>query len=84
LKILILSILTIGISGCAAHPEVAAYCVPVRPNLLAVSEEQARTADPELIMIVERNQLTLKNHIKLLEDLALAYNAQLGVTCEDE
>jgi len=83
LKILILSILTIGISGCAAHPEVAAFCVPDRPTLIPVSVDLVASAEEELIHIVSRNQLTLKNHIKLLEDLAEAYNEQLGVSCED-
>ena len=82
MKILILSILTIGISGCASTPYVA-NCVPDRPQLMPVTVASINSSDPELIEIVSSNQLTLKNHIKLLEDLINEHNKLYGVECED-
>lgn len=81
---LILTILTIG-SGCVATPRVAPLCIPDRPYLDSISEAQlAALAEIELITVVATNDLKLKAHIKLLEELIKAHNNQLGTACDDD
>ena len=74
---LILTTLTIG-SGCVATLPVAPLCVPERPNLQGLTVEQLREAGPELVTIVATNDLKLKSHIKLLEELIKAHNRTTG------
>lgn len=82
-NLIILSILTIG-SGCVSTPTFAPLCPPDRPHLESISIEEIRAAEPTLIRIVARNDLKLKAHIKLLEELIQAHNEQLGVECETD
>lgn len=86
-NLIILSTLMIIGSGCSTLPP-APLCPPDRPNLESLSvssiQEVYLAGQEELIRIVASNDLRLKSHIKLLEDLIQAHNEQLGVECETD
>ena len=87
MKILtILSILTItgSLFGCVSTPTYAPLCPPDRPYLTPISSEVLTQVDPILVGIVASNDLKLKSHIKLLEELIIEHNNQLGVSCDEE
>ena len=70
-------------SGCSTLPP-APLCVPDRPYLEAIDVGNLQHAPDELVQIIASNDLRLKSHIKLLEDLIQAHNEQLGVECETD
>lgn len=80
---LILTILTIG-SGCSSTPAIAPLCIPERPHLESIKVEQLRVLDVELKHIINANDLKLKSHIKLLEELIKAQNNQIGEQCVND
>ena len=82
----ILTILTIG-SGCESTPPYAPNCSPEGPSLEPISLEEQwdiMGISPDLLGKIASNDLKLKNHIKLLEELAAAHNEQYGVKCDEE
>ena len=76
----ILTILAIG-SGCAGTPHVP-LCAPDRPILDSIPVSYLVEAEPELVEIVARNDLTLKSHIKLLESYINVHNELYKEKCE--
>lgn len=80
-------ILTIG-SGCAATPPYSALCQPDRPDLEPLTlEEQVlvhsiKPTGPEILARIASNDLRLKSHIKLLEELITEHNKVYGSTCD--
>lgn len=82
-NLIILSTLMIIGSGCSTLTP-APLCVPDRPYLEPIRFQYLEQADEQLVRIMASNDLRLKNHIKLLEDLIQAHNEQLGVECETD
>lgn len=70
-------------SGCSTT-SFAPLCPPDRPYLEPLSASDLREIDEELIKIVASNDLKLKSHIKLLEQLIIAHNEQIGTECETD
>jgi len=69
-----------GCSALVAEP----LCLPARPVLIAISIEEQRTIDPEILEKVAVNDIRLKSHIRTIERITDEHNKQFKASCAEE
>lgn len=81
----ICSMIAIG-SGCAANDLVEPICLPDRPELPTVSNEEKIelwSVNSETVQKLAIREARLKNHIETIEELADAHNQQFKAACAE-
>lgn len=74
-------------SGCVSHPVAVPYCPPDRPELVPIDVvvQQEIIQLPDGVTTLAKfagNDLKLKSHIKVLEQLGEEVNKANGTSCE--
>ena len=86
LKILMISLTTMVGSGCANNI-VSPMCLPDRPELINISNDDKFAmfeASPSGLEALALNDDKLKLHIETIEDIAVEHNKQFKAECIGE
>ena len=88
LGLTILLTVTIGISGCGLWKDSVRepLCLPTRPVLLDISEEEQDnmwSVNKDIWTKVAINDERLKSHIETIEEITEAHNEQFRAECAD-
>lgn len=82
--ILLATLMTIG-SGCTLlkDPIREPLCLPNRPYLLPITVEEQIEINPQVLDKIATNDVRLKSHIKMIEDITIEHNKQFRAQCAE-
>lgn len=83
MKILVLTIGSLIVSGCATHP-ASPLCLPGRPTLQPISIEEQSGVKPSTLIKIATNEEKLKSHVRSIERITEEHNKQFKAQCPSD
>lgn len=82
MKILVATIGSLVLTGCATHI-AEPLCLPGRPLLQVVTIEEQAGIQPLVLEKIATNEEKLKSHVRQIESITVEHNKQFKAQCAD-